>query len=97
MAPAHFMGEDGYGSFASLDADLLRLPNNSGKSFFEDLQKYGVPPGSSQPGQFWLWVSSKLCTLLADRHKGLEAAVLEKLPEVDFTNCREHLKRNASG
>ena len=30
MAPAHFMGEDGYGSFASLDADLLRLPNNSG-------------------------------------------------------------------
>ena len=30
MVPAHFMGEDGYGSFASLDADLLRLPNNSG-------------------------------------------------------------------
>ena len=32
MNGGSFMGEDVYGSFASMDADLLHLPDNSGNS-----------------------------------------------------------------
>ena len=62
-------------------------------TFFAHLKKYGAADGESC-GAFWRWFCNVDTSLLADRHKGLEAAV-ESEVDCDFTNCRQHLKRNA--
>ena len=41
-APGGFVGEDGYGSFASMDADLLQLPDNGGNSGMSLVPVYNI-------------------------------------------------------